>query len=84
MTGLVWSFALASVGIFGLWLAGRHNAVGWAVGFGAQLLWVAYATATEQWGFYVSAAGYGWVYARNYLAWRREARAVLQEPGWGQ
>lgn len=74
---MAWSFVLAGVGIFGLWLAGRRNRLGWAVGFGAQVLWVIYATATEQWGFYASAGGYGWVYARNYLAWRREAQEAL-------
>jgi hypothetical protein len=66
-----WSYMLTAVGVFGLWLAGRKSPVGWAVGFGAQALWVAYAVATQQWGFIVSAVCYGSVYARNFLAWRR-------------
>lgn len=70
---MIWSYVLAAVGVFGLWLAGRRNVYGWAVGFGAQALWIAYATVTQQYGFYVSAVAYGWVYGKNYLAWRRDA-----------
>lgn len=73
---VVWSFILAAIGVFGLWLAGRKSKVGWAVGFGAQALWVAYAVATRQWGFILSAFAYGWVYAQNWLRWRREEREV--------
>jgi len=70
----MWSWLLMAVGILGLYLAGRRNVYGWAVGASAQLLWVAYATATHQYGFYVSAAAYFWIYTKNFLAWRREAR----------
>lgn len=69
-----WSYLLTVVGVFGLWLAGRQDWRGWAVGLAAQLLWIAYATATRQWGFYVSALAYGWVYFRNLRAWRRRTR----------
>lgn len=71
-----WSWALTAVGVTGIWLAGRKSKAGWAVGFGAQGLWVAYAVATRQWGFIVSALAYGSVYARNWVRWRREAREV--------
>lgn len=47
-------------------------AVGWAVGIAAQLLWFAYSITAEQWGFLVSCFAYGWVYARNFVRWRRE------------
>jgi hypothetical protein len=73
----LWSWLLTAVGVTGLYLAGRKSKVGWAVGFGAQALWIAYAVATRQWGFIVSACAYGWVYARNWLRWRREARPIL-------
>lgn len=65
-----WSYVLTAVGVFGLWLAGRKNQYGWAVGIAAQALWLAYAISTEQWGFLVSAFAYGWVYIKNFLAWR--------------
>lgn len=69
-----WSWILTAVGVLGIWLAGRKLTAGWAVGFGAQALWIAYAVATRQWGFIVSALAYGTVYGRNWLRWRRESR----------
>jgi len=75
-----WSWVLTVVGIAGLLLAGGRRTVGWAVGLGAQALWVAYAVATRQWGFIFSALAYGAVYARNWLRWRREARLGEADP----
>lgn len=71
-----WSWVLTAVGVFGLWLAGRHDRRGWWVGISAQGLWISYAIATRQWGFIVSALAYGTVYARNTYLWRREQRPV--------
>lgn len=71
-----WSWILTAVGVFGLYLAGRKSKAGWAVGFCAQGLWVAYAIATHQWGFIVSAIAYGSIYAKNFLRWRAEAQAT--------
>lgn len=71
----LWSWALAAVGITGIWLAGRNNKLGWAIGLGAQVLWVAYAVATSQWGFLATAFAYGFVYGRNWLRWRNAERA---------
>jgi hypothetical protein len=70
----LWSYALAVVGIAGLWLAGRDRSVGWAIGLGAQALWIVYALATGQPGFIVSAVAYGVVYGRNWFRWRRTGR----------
>ncbi len=67
-----WSWVLTVVGVTGLWFAGRRKAYGWAIGLGAQLLWIVYAVVTRQWGFIASAFIYGAVYARNYATWRRE------------
>jgi hypothetical protein len=71
-----WSYILTAVGVFGLYLAGRKSQWGWAVGIAAQLLWFAYAVSTQQWGFIASCVAYGSVYAKNFRAWRREAREV--------
>lgn len=76
-----WSWLLTAVGVSGLYLAGRRSPWGWAVGIGAQGLWLAYAVATRQWGFLVSCAAYGWVYARNFRAWRRQVREPQAEAG---
>lgn len=69
----LWSWLLAAVGILGIYLAGRKRAVGWLVGVGAQGLWLAYAVATRQWGFLVTAVAYATIYGKNWLDWRREA-----------
>lgn len=66
----LWSFLLAAVGIYGLYLAGKKNAWGWAVGILAQVLWIIFSIATEQYGFILSAVAYGVVYAKNFLAWK--------------
>ena len=73
-----WSYALTAVGVFGLYLAGRRDRRGWLVGVAAQALWVAYATATRQWGFYISALAYGAVYLKNARAWRRDVEPDLE------
>ncbi len=75
----IWSWILAAVGIIGIWLAGRHNKLGWAIGLGAQVLWLAYAVATKQWGFIATAFAYGFVYGRNWLRWRRLERSALPD-----
>ena len=68
-----WSYILTAIGVFGLWLAGRKDWRGWLVGLSAQGVWLAYAVATQQWGFIVSAFAYGWVYALNIWRMRRKS-----------
>lgn len=70
--GLIWSVALAAVGILGIYLAGRKNLWGWAIGCGAQVLWIVYAIVTAQYGFILSALAYALVYGRNWYRWRQE------------
>lgn len=71
---VIWSFALTAVGLTGLWLSGSMRRIGWAIGLGAQVLWIAFAITFEAWGFLLSALGYGFVYARNWWRWREAAR----------
>ena len=73
-----WSYLLTAVGVTGLVLAGRKLWWAWLIGLGAQVLWIAYAIATEQWGFIVSAIAYGWVYATNTHRWW--ADRVMENP----
>lgn len=68
----LWSYVLGAIGVFGLYLAGKHDRRGWMVGVAAQILWLVYAVVTQQWGFVVTALAYGWVYSKNALAWKRE------------
>lgn len=62
-----WSYLLAAGGIAGIWLAGQKDPRGWLLGLAMQVLWAAYAVVTGQYGFLLTAVGYGLVYAR---AWR--------------
>lgn len=73
MTDWWWSWLLTGVGVTGLFLAGSKRALGWALGVAAQGFWIAYALATAQYGFLLSALVYGWVYMRNWLKWRKES-----------
>lgn len=73
----LWSYLLTAIGVFGLYIASKKYAWGFLVGLGAQVLWVAYALATEQHGFLISAGLYGWMYARNFKAWRTPKTAPL-------
>lgn len=71
---IVWSFVLAGIGILGIYLAGRKSLWGWAVGVGAQLLWIVYAVMTQQWGFIASALAYASVYGLNWYRWSQERK----------
>jgi len=73
MTQWWWSWLLTAVGVTGLYFAGRRRALGWGIGVAAQALWIAYALVTKQHGFVLSAGAYGFVYGKNFLAWRKEA-----------
>lgn len=71
-----WSWALAAIGVTGLFLAGSKRSLGWAIGLGVQGLWIAYALTSRQWGFVASALAYGAVNLRNWIRWRRDAGAL--------
>lgn len=74
MTGMIWSFVLAGVGILGIIIAGRKSHWGWLIGAGAQVLWLIYAIVTVQYGFILSALAYGAVYLWNWWKWRQDAK----------
>lgn len=74
----LWSYILTAIGVTGLYISSKKYAWGFLVGLGAQVLWVAYALATDQHGFLISAFFYGWMYARNFKAWRQPKPATLQ------
>ncbi|MGW9067863.1 hypothetical protein ACWGQT_00225 [Streptomyces yangpuensis] len=74
-----WSYLLTLVGATGLLVAGRAQRAGWLIGFLAQGLWAAYAVATKQPGFLISAFIYAYVYALNYRAWTTKQPALTSE-----
>lgn len=72
---MLWSYVLTAVGVTGMWLIGKKVWWAWWIGVSAQVLWVAYAIATRQWGFIISALAYGTVQGKNAIEWTREHRA---------
>jgi hypothetical protein len=74
VVGLVWSIALSVIGLGGLYLVGNKSQVGFVIGLSVQVLWIIFALVTYQWGFILSALGYGAMNLRNLLKWRAEKR----------
>lgn len=64
---------LATIGVFGLWLTTHRMWEGFAVGVAVQILWIAYALATRQYGFIASALAYGTVNSLGLYRWTRKA-----------
>lgn len=70
----LWSWSLALIGVTGLYLVTRRNWRGYLIGVLVQLLWIAYAIITRQWGFIVSALVYGFVNSLGLYGWRKEEK----------
>jgi hypothetical protein len=64
-----WPWVLVCIGITSMYLAGRKSWTGWAIGVGAQGLWMAYGITTHQYAFIVTAILYGIVYGKNLIGW---------------
>ncbi|QDH85297.1 membrane protein [Gordonia phage Kenosha] len=60
-----WSWVLTSVGMTGIFLTTQKMIAGFAIGLGAQCLWIVYATTTSQ---------YGTINAIGLWKWRRDAK----------
>ncbi|MFF0823085.1 hypothetical protein ACFYUR_22210 [Micromonospora haikouensis] len=68
-----WSWALTLIGLTGWWLTGRRLWQGWAVSCAVQVLWLAYALATAQYGFILASVAYGAMAAHNMRRWHSTA-----------
>jgi hypothetical protein len=76
VTAWWWSWALAGIGVAGLYLVTRKDWRGYIVGLAVQVLWVLYAVLTLQWGFIASAIAYGTVNAIGLYRWRFAKRGA--------
>lgn len=74
MVPLWWSIILTVVGVTGLYFLIKKKWYGFAIGLGAQVLWVSYAVATRQWGFLGSCVVYGAVNTMGLNNWLRERK----------
>jgi hypothetical protein len=69
----LWSWALAVVGVVGIYFVGKKTLWGWFVLLFNENLWIVYAVVTQQYGFIVSAIAYAAVYIKSYLHWKKDA-----------
>jgi hypothetical protein len=69
-----WSWILAVIGVAGIYFVGKKTLWGWFVLLFNEVIWIAYAVITEQYGFIVSAIAYGAVYIRSYLHWKADEK----------
>ena len=68
------SWILPAIGVAGIYFVGKKTLWGWFVLLFNEIIWVAYAVITEQYGFIVSAIAYGAVYIRSYMHWKADER----------
>ena len=68
-----WSWILAVIGVAGIYFVGRKTLWGWFVLLFNEVIWIAYAVITEQYGFIVSAIAYAAVYIKSYLHWKEDS-----------
>lgn len=74
MTEQLWSWVLSLIGVTGLLLVGRRKWWAWGVTALNEVLWIAYALVTRQYGFIFGALAYISVHAHNARKWHRESR----------
>ena len=60
-----WSWILTAIGFVVFWWSGRSRN-GWLLGILWELLWIAYALMSKQWGFVVAGVGYAAIFGNNY------------------
>ena len=70
---MYWSYLLAVIGVAGIFFVGRKTIWGWLVLLFNEVLWIAYALVTNQYGFILSAIAYAAVYIKSYMLWKRES-----------
>ena len=68
----LWSWVLAVIGVAGIYFVGKKTLWGWFVLLFNEVIWIVYATLTEQYGFIVSAIAYAAVYIKSYYSWKTD------------
>lgn len=70
------SWVLSIVGVVGIYLTGKKNWRGYAVGIITEFAWVWYSIVTKQWGFIFGSTIYISVYLLNINKWLSEAKNI--------
>jgi hypothetical protein len=72
----LWSWALAVVGVVGIYFVGKKTLWGWFVLLFNETLWIVYSIITQQYGFIVSAIAYAVVYISAYRNWKKDKEEI--------
>lgn len=75
----LWSWALALVGMVGLYLTTKKLARGYVVGLLVQIPWFVYALVSEQYGFILSSVGFAYVNALGWYRWTRNEKTPVSD-----
>lgn len=83
--GQILSWVVGAVGLTGFYFSGKKVWWSWYINLGCQVLWIAYALATGQPAFLVTAAVYSVIFAINAYKWTKDHRNVkrmlaMEEP----
>ena len=73
MNNNLWSWGLSIIGVTGIYLTGRKNWRGYAVGIVTEFAWVVYSLQTKQYGFIFGSTIYISVYLLNINKWFSDA-----------
>lgn len=71
-SSLWWSLCLTPFGLLGMYMSGKKNRWGWALGMSTQVLWVGYAIDSGGYFFIVGSVSYFAIYLKNFLSWGRK------------
>lgn len=74
MDNQIWSYVLTIVGVTGFYLAGKKVWWAWYVNIACQVLWLAYALVTAQYGFLLGVLVYSVVFTKNAMVWTEAHR----------
>lgn len=62
---------ISAISIYVMWQVGNKNPRGWIIGLCNQVLWFLWQYEGRVWGLMPLWAVMCFIYARNYLRWRR-------------
>jgi len=75
----MWSYVLAVVGVTGIFFVGQKTIWGWLVLLTNECIWIAYALATNQYGFIFMAVAYASVYIKSFIGWRNDELQISKD-----
>jgi len=71
MVRLIVSLLCSAGTLAGMWLAGNHKRLGWAISFFTEAVWLLFIVVFAAWGLLPLVVACSFVYARNWLRWSK-------------